>query len=1089
MHPPGTMTSSFLDLLLTGIGILDIDAVEKEFSHADELDLLPAGFDEQELTAARDYNELVEEDLQPRLQSMAFSEGPAEPERLPIVSVQRPTPRALPIQLQREQVEDISTLVPHRQNIFSEISDFQLAFGLYAHIFGMNRTEYAALRELMALIQKHDDKDAIFKDIMALPSQLATLKDRVSKRFPLMDMRKATIPLNVEKLPTEKATRKLQEHDVTSKTVMSEFHAIDPVSLFTAFMRSEVANTMHIGLAHFVDNPCELFHSHSWASSIRTTSGRFAHVLDENGQRVDVIFPSDVVLYVCPDSTCGCQDADANNPNMAHIGRVYGVGQDHRTAHCTEQKGETALQIQELFTHINKRPATLTPPHPFTGQAITIQQEENELLLNLDILNIPEENVVQNIKDIGIVIDYYWGETMSDPSPATTSKASKESMPKYMHTPEIKDHVYLIRRAISQNQLIPMCHTHPIRGELEISTYGREVFEKWDDPMIFIRSCPILVFIDGFGVYRNSYRSLVGLYAIPAALNGEERNRPTNIFPITLSPHGSNFDDAIKALQSLGDVDGGVPVTMDGDNNVIMVVPTLCYIGDMPQQDKNAGFRGPKANKFCRFCHIGQKAVKSGNPSDVLNFDIITHGRYHHQAIEMRRELESKPSNAKAKAYASQWGLSDEKPALRLISPALDLVLSRPPDPAHSEYQGMSELMHTLLIDGILADRGKSAYTRQLRVWPFPPGWERLQSPLHHLRSYSLSAHARWSVIIPGMLRSWLKPEFIHRQFLAEGCKRLNAPEQGVVDYIVAAYAKLAKSNSVLMGLKISAEDRAQIGTYVRNTRETYQQLCLFTSQSIIDNPRAYSRAGTRGLSVVRGRAESVVVAPGAMPPPPIPSGTQAAEQSDTPMVSVEGQDPEVARPKRATEYISSMTRPNVHMGIHYPLMAEELIILRWMKKKVYETNHSNVEKLLLMKVNMQLTIRFLLRSAYWYTDSELTNKMDVLHKACPTLFESVLPQAERKELLLDDEQEYELDAAGGADYEHRRATVIGQISVKSVNHIINDSQPLPTRHAKMSDAFRAKLRGAYVKDYRQPEIYMFQGRIQYANKFGFTDR
>ena len=36
---------------------------------------------------------------------------------------------------------------------------------------------------------------------------------------------------------------------------------------------------MHTGLAHFVDEPEELYHSHSWASSIRSTSGEFAHII------------------------------------------------------------------------------------------------------------------------------------------------------------------------------------------------------------------------------------------------------------------------------------------------------------------------------------------------------------------------------------------------------------------------------------------------------------------------------------------------------------------------------------------------------------------------------------------------------------------------------------------------------------------------------------------------------------------------------------------------------------------------------------------------------------------------------------------
>ena len=91
--------------------------------------------------------------------------------------------------------------------------------------------------------------------------------------------------------------------------------------------------------------------------------------------------------------------------------------------------------------------------------------------------------------------------------------------------------------------------THPIRAELEIKTYGRKLFDDtWDHNELV--SCPIVIFIDGFGVYRNSYRSLVGIYAMIASLAIKERQRPSNMFPLSLSPHGSNLDDAVRAIHN-----------------------------------------------------------------------------------------------------------------------------------------------------------------------------------------------------------------------------------------------------------------------------------------------------------------------------------------------------------------------------------------------------------------------------------------------------------------------------------------------------------------------------------------------------------
>ena len=150
-------------------------------------------------------------------------------------------------------------------------------------------------------------------------------------------MRAADIPLTVEKLATEQASRKRDEAQA-GKNPMAKLHIIDPTSMFTAFMSSDVGQGMHTGLAHFVDEPEELYHSHSWASSNRSTSGEFAHIIgweETEGEGIidgiiDVVFPSDIVLYCCTIKDCPCQAVNVEQPYISHIGRVYGVGRDYR---------------------------------------------------------------------------------------------------------------------------------------------------------------------------------------------------------------------------------------------------------------------------------------------------------------------------------------------------------------------------------------------------------------------------------------------------------------------------------------------------------------------------------------------------------------------------------------------------------------------------------------------------------------------------------------------------------------------------------------------------------------------------------------
>jgi hypothetical protein len=912
------------------VGVIDMNEVdEAEVEEAICRDLLPSNFVD-ELSDARNYDELVDSEVN----AVAFDEGddslltPA----LAVPASANPAPHPLSGKTSSNHITvcreaDPSKLVPHRQQQLLQISDFETALGLYAHIVGTNRSEYAAIREVFSLLP------CVRPYIESLPNQLSTLKDRISNRFPLFDMRVADIPLKVDKLATEKASRKLEEAQA-GKEITARLHIIDPTSVFTAFMSSDIGQDMHMGLAHFVDEPVELYHSHSWASSIRTTSGEFAHIIgweeteegDVIDSIIDVVFPSDIVLYACTITDCPCQEADSKRLNLAHIGRVYGIGKDYRTDFCTEEQGQIALQIQEVFGPTSNRREDMRPHHPFViANLPDPPKDECDMVLDTRIVYVPQTHLVKVVTD-DFLCDYYWGETFEDPSPAIQKKKGKKKkgkakepkpFPKYSHAPVVPQTPCYIRRAILQDgkSVVPLCHTHPIRAQLELEVYGRECFERWDKLKTHspdsVLSCPILVFIDGFGLYRNSYRSLIGVYVIPAGLDGDNRHRPANIFPISLSPHGSNFDDTVRALQSLANLDIGVTVMINGKES-ILCVPTLCYLGDMPQQDKNSGFRGPKALKPCRFCHYGQSTIKSGVASDILDFDVITHGRYHHQAEQMRKQMESLKTATDKRTYGSQWGISEEKPALIDISPALDLILSRPPDPAHSEYQGMTALLHSLLLDGILTATAQKSYGRVLRLWPFPPGWERLQSPIHHLRSYSLAAHARWSIIAPALLRSWLEPEHIHPLFMQEAMKQLGTAageEEQVVNFIVKAFASLAKSNSVLMGLKISANDRASIDDIIRQTRIQFQRLCAFTSQSIADNPRAYNRFGPCQPPVIRT----------------VPQGQESIplETGDVAMSSIE-EPSQQGPPKRATQYIHDMTRPNVHVGVHYPMIADE---------------------------------------------------------------------------------------------------------------------------------------------------------------------
>ena len=171
----------------------------------------------------------------------------------------------------------------------------------------MSRSEYTSLLEIPNLLGH--------REISKLPSSVTTLKKQVFRQLPLIDMSKKSIPLIAAKLATDTATRKVL--GIEGGIPHEDLHFFDPSSLFKAFLSSEISQKMHMGMAEFRDEPTELWHARCWSSSVRTTSGQYAHYPDG-----EPIFPSDLITFHCIDGTCACSQGDGK----MHFGRVSGVG-------------------------------------------------------------------------------------------------------------------------------------------------------------------------------------------------------------------------------------------------------------------------------------------------------------------------------------------------------------------------------------------------------------------------------------------------------------------------------------------------------------------------------------------------------------------------------------------------------------------------------------------------------------------------------------------------------------------------------------------------------------------------------------------
>ena len=94
-------------------------------------------------------------------------------------------------------------------------------------------------------------------------------------------------------------------------------------------------------------------------------------------------------------------------------------------------------------------------------------------------------------------------------------------------------------------------------------------------------------FIDGFSIFRNLYRILIGYYFIPVGLLIDECIKPGSIFPILFRLYGSNFGNIINALKLLAKLNKGIIIDIlrklpNGGIKAKLYIFPLYYIGDIP---------------------------------------------------------------------------------------------------------------------------------------------------------------------------------------------------------------------------------------------------------------------------------------------------------------------------------------------------------------------------------------------------------------------------------------------------------------------------------------------------------------------------
>jgi hypothetical protein len=174
--------------------------------------------------------------------------------------------------------------------------------------------------------------------------------------------------------------------------------------------------------------------------------------------------------------------------------------------------------------------------------------------------------------------------------------------------------------------------------------------------------------------------------------------------------------------------------------------------------------------------------------------------------IRCRSEADSKAARERDEIF-QELGLAKSQAPLQLLTPALDLFRSRPPDAVHSGWKGIARQTNTLLFEDILKPTFHDVYAKEFAALPLPPGWPRNQHIKKYSGSYSIQEYGRTSMINPIVLRNWLQPIHVRKRYLAaiDTVLESRADQSGYdgIDFVVHCFHMIAKLNAVFLGHRL----------------------------------------------------------------------------------------------------------------------------------------------------------------------------------------------------------------------------------------------------------------------------------------------
>jgi hypothetical protein len=225
------------------------------------------------------------------------------------------------------------------------------------------------------------------------------------------------------------------------------------------------------------------------------------------------------------------------------------------------------------------------------------------------------------------------------------------------------------------------------------------------------------------------------------------------------------------------------------------------------------------AKKGCRFCMIEEH-------ESLKSFDDLSKELRYHQLMD--REFEkilSSNSLTEQKVLCSELGLKNQKPVLDDLM--FDRLLQTPHDIYHAIAGKILRLMDCTF--NMFSSTGNNDFIKTWKIFEMPIQWHKLPNPVTHRQSFMMSDRLRLAMILPHILRRFLKLKHLKQRSIDELQENLSVNSGLVINRLIQCWAIVAKCARFCFNLSFNDESYETLNSLLK------QEIILLTKVMIID--------------------------------------------------------------------------------------------------------------------------------------------------------------------------------------------------------------------------------------------------------------